>query len=59
MQTHSATTTFPQPAKELLAFVNLNQLQLAQKIQQSQQGPLEIILWQLGFITIEQLALVL
>jgi len=43
----------------LLQFVTHSQLLLAQKIQQREQGPLEIILWRLGFLTTDQLAMVL
>jgi Protein of unknown function (DUF2949) len=38
-------------------FVSLAQLNLAKKFQKREQGPLEIILWRLGFITTDQLAM--
>jgi hypothetical protein len=36
--------------------VTAAQLSLARKLQKREQGPLEIILWRLGFITTDQLA---
>jgi Protein of unknown function (DUF2949) len=36
--------------------VTVAQLTLARKLQKKEQGPLEIILWRLGFITTDQLA---
>jgi Protein of unknown function (DUF2949) len=36
--------------------VTAAQLALARKLQIREQGPLEIILWRLGFITTDQLA---
>ncbi|WP_218081944.1 DUF2949 domain-containing protein [Anthocerotibacter panamensis] len=44
---------------ELLKFVTHSQLSLALKVQMREHGPIEIILWQLGFITLEQLAVIL
>jgi Protein of unknown function (DUF2949) len=41
----------------IIQFVTQPQLLVAQKVQQREQGPLEIILWRLGFITTDQLAL--
>jgi hypothetical protein len=44
---------------KVVAFVTPSQLKLGQKIQAEEQGPLEIILWRLGFLTTEQLAMIL
>jgi len=44
---------------KLLNFVTQAQLKIAQKIQSKEQGPLEIILWRLGFLTTDQLAAIL
>ncbi|WP_287129338.1 DUF2949 domain-containing protein [Candidatus Cyanaurora vandensis] len=43
----------------LLALVTQAQLHVAEKVQHREQGPIEIILWRLGFITTHQLATIL
>ncbi|WP_218081946.1 DUF2949 domain-containing protein [Anthocerotibacter panamensis] len=43
----------------LQKLVTQAQLALGEKIQRQEQGPLEIILWRLGFITTDQLASIL
>jgi Protein of unknown function (DUF2949) len=42
--------------KKVEGLVTAAQLALARKLQRREQGPLEIILWRLGFITTDQLA---
>jgi Protein of unknown function (DUF2949) len=42
--------------KKVESLVTAAQLALARKLQIREQGPLEIILWRLGFITTDQLA---
>lgn len=44
---------------KLLQFVTQAQLSIAQKIQEREQGCIEIILWRLGFLTRDQLAAIL
>jgi hypothetical protein len=52
-------SSIPVLAQTPLAFVTQAQLHIAQKVQQREQGPLVMILWQLGFITLDELALIL